>query len=599
MVNPEKYVVLDVETNGISCVRYDLLSISLYLPDKEKKYTRFLPLELNDEVFTTSINGITKSKLKKLKSLSQEEVDSLEKEFELDRRTILTFSNLDEKFIMKYFVRHGLQGAEKWNFYDIKHDIISSRFSHGQVTKDNLCMFFGIPGVKKVHSGINDCVLEWRLFEKLDNKPIFIIDGSVFRIPKNYIIPVSYLVGYRNFRYHVNIPELTIKKERIKSFRISNIEKFQTNLNGFIIEDVIDVLVKADEQNNRDFLIENKNKLEFIGNMLWETNTIHVYVNSDGTIRFFDPQYREEEKKVNSQIKILKRELSDVAEYIKEDIFKSKKVMAQEMSVNEGVLALCDLSTEDAVLEMKTYEIDNWDDYKLQLYYEAKGRDTYCMTIDWHKTNKSIQINFYRIDLTLNGFSIEKNARADRIKRQTEMLNRAMNNENLEVIKYLENTLPVTIRCNKCNNTFEKKVRSITESSGVKCPYCELPVRKRKAMVKNVHRSVKVDLSVKKKEYPYKKNDIEKLSVLNLHALSPKYRLLTEYLRINGEPIIELSISDIENLIRRELPESARSNKYFWGNYSYSEIGRCWLAAGYIVKTANLEDETVVFEKEG
>ena len=121
MVNPEKYVVLDVETNGISCVRYDLLSISLYMPDKNKKYTRFLPLELNDRIFTTSINGITKSNLKKQKPLSQVEVDSLEREFELDKRAVLTYSNLDEKFIMKYFVRHGLQGAEKWNFYDIKH----------------------------------------------------------------------------------------------------------------------------------------------------------------------------------------------------------------------------------------------------------------------------------------------------------------------------------------------------------------------------------------------------------------------------------------------------------------------------------------------
>lgn len=99
MVSPEKYVVLDVETNGISCIKYDLLSISFYMSDKKKKYTRLLPLELNDKVYTTEINGIKKSMLKKQKHLTQKEVDSLIKRFELDKRVILTYSNLDEKFI--------------------------------------------------------------------------------------------------------------------------------------------------------------------------------------------------------------------------------------------------------------------------------------------------------------------------------------------------------------------------------------------------------------------------------------------------------------------------------------------------------------------
>ena len=361
---------------------------------------------------------------------------------------------------------------------------------------------------------------------------------------------------------------------------------------------MIDVLVGAEEQNNSSFLIENKSKSEFIGSMFWEMNTVDVFVNSDGTISFFDPRYRKEEKKVNSQIEILKSELSDVVDYIKKDIFKSKKVLSQEMSVDEGVLALCDLSTEDAVLEIKTYEIDNWDDYKLQLYYEAKGREMYCMTVDWDRASKSVQINFYRIDLVLNGFSMKKNARADRVKRQTEMLNRAMNNENLEVIKYFENTLPVTIRCNKCNNTFEKKVRSITESSGVKCPYCGPSARYTKASIKNIGLSVMPNSTARKKERSYKTKDNEGLSVLNSYDLSPKYRLLAEYLRKNGKTIIELSVDDIERIVGRQLPKGARSNRYFWGNYTYSEIGRCWLAVGYIVKAVNLNDETIVFEKE-
>ena len=59
-----RYVVLDVETNGLSSLRDDLLSISIYKPDDGELYDRFLPLELAKKVFTTHINGITKNDLK-------------------------------------------------------------------------------------------------------------------------------------------------------------------------------------------------------------------------------------------------------------------------------------------------------------------------------------------------------------------------------------------------------------------------------------------------------------------------------------------------------------------------------------------------------
>lgn len=65
-----KYVVLDVETNGLSSLKHDLLSISIYKPDEDKIYERFLPLELNDKVYTTKINGITKKKVKKRKTVN-------------------------------------------------------------------------------------------------------------------------------------------------------------------------------------------------------------------------------------------------------------------------------------------------------------------------------------------------------------------------------------------------------------------------------------------------------------------------------------------------------------------------------------------------
>ncbi len=101
----KKYVVLDVETNGLSSLHDDLLSVSIYKQDDNKMFDRFLPLELNSSIYTTHINGITKKKLKGSKPFSQEEIDNIIKEFELDKRIILTYGDLDERFIKNYLKR--------------------------------------------------------------------------------------------------------------------------------------------------------------------------------------------------------------------------------------------------------------------------------------------------------------------------------------------------------------------------------------------------------------------------------------------------------------------------------------------------------------
>ena len=102
IMDKSKYVVLDVETNGLSSLKHDLLSISIYKPDDEKFYDRFLPLELNDFVETYWINGIDEELLADKEPLTQEEFDQIIFDFELESRTILTFGSIDEKFIKNY-----------------------------------------------------------------------------------------------------------------------------------------------------------------------------------------------------------------------------------------------------------------------------------------------------------------------------------------------------------------------------------------------------------------------------------------------------------------------------------------------------------------
>ena len=122
-IDSKKYIVLDVETNGLSSKENDLLSISLYKPDDEKTYDRFLPLELEDVVWTTHINGITEEMLKDKLPLTQEEFDTLIDDFELGERTILHYGRIDETFLKNYLKRHKINGFEKLSFYNFKHDI--------------------------------------------------------------------------------------------------------------------------------------------------------------------------------------------------------------------------------------------------------------------------------------------------------------------------------------------------------------------------------------------------------------------------------------------------------------------------------------------
>ena len=166
-IDKSKYVVLDVETNGLSSISCDLLSISIYSPDNQKVYNRFLPLELNDCVLTTGINGITEEMLLNKPALNQEEFNTLINDFDLENRIILHYGAIDEKFIKNYLKRKKIKGFENLKFYNIKHNIISSKFSEGNITKDNLCELYNIENVTKIHSGINDCILEWKLFEKM------------------------------------------------------------------------------------------------------------------------------------------------------------------------------------------------------------------------------------------------------------------------------------------------------------------------------------------------------------------------------------------------------------------------------------------------
>lgn len=490
----KKYVVLDVETNGLSSLNDDLLSVSIYKPDDNKILNRFLPLELDFDVYTTDKNGITKEMLKDAKPFSQKEINTIIAEFELDKRIILTFGNLDEKFIRNYLKRKKLKGYERMNFYNFKHDIISSPFTGGNITKDNLCRIYGINNIKEVHSGENDCLLEWQLFKKMNGNKLLVTNNKVFELNDNYIIPASYLSIYPNFKYCFNdFPRLEYTFKIVKEIiiNIDKIKKFDTNINGITIEHLINTLLNVKKINSDKFLKENKSKLKYIGKLPSAYREIIVKLNSDGTVTALGKKDEEKVKEVNKSMEEMKKKIQPLIEYIKNTIFENKEIFSQELVISKDkkVLALCDLSNKKSVLEIKTFPFINIEKMKYQLYYESNGRNCYVMNTKWDRHHKQLIFVISKVDFYLKE---DKNA-----KKKNEILNQKEQTFNIEEIltlnkkdykkrmkcKYIEFIgfderlkMLVNLHCKKCDKVWRTTYQYMLEIK--ECPFCKGKTKK-------------------------------------------------------------------------------------------------------------------------
>lgn len=468
IVNPSKYVVLDVETNGLSSSKHDLLSISIFKPDTKEVYNRFLPLELNSVVVTTRYNGIRTKDLVGLLPLSQKEVDEIIRAFDLKNRTILTYGALDERFMVKYFQRHHLQGIDYFAFYNFKHEIISSKYSKGVVTKDNLCNLYGIDGVHSIHSGINDCILEWKLFECMNGHHLLVSDNNVFEFNDEYIVPAGYISSYPNFKYYLpNLPRITCDSKIVFSLQIkdNNLMKFPTNFNGLILEHLINSMLNVYTIHSEKELLENKKKLKFVGKLPSYIDYAPVIFNPDGSITATHPLDQELVRKMNKVIDILKASFAPLVDFIANDIFNGQKIYSQELVVNsdEKILAKCDLSNERAVLEIKATSHSTVQDYSEQLYYEANGRKCYVLLTDWDSFPKRIIYNIHEIEFLINEPRSVRQVFLENAKKKIET-------EEIELIEYTNIKSPVKLRCKKCGNEWNSSYK--TAIMHRPCPNC-------------------------------------------------------------------------------------------------------------------------------
>lgn len=467
-----KYVVLDVETNGLSSLKDDLLSISIYKPDDKKTYNRFLPLELSQNINTTHINGITKKDLKNTIPLNQKEVDELIQIFELDKRVILTYGSLDEKFIKNYFKRKNIYGFEIMTFYNYKKDIISSRFSEGNITKDNLCTLFKIKNVQKTHTGVNDCVLEWELFKKINEKKLFITNNKVFEMSDDYIIPVSYLNTHPSLSNYIgNLPNIIYNQKIIKEFKITSkkIKKFPTNFNGVIIEQLINTMLNVEEIDSKSFLYENKSKLNYIGTLPSTCDIIPISFHSDGTIKTIRNQDKQLEKEINVSLNVIKKEIKPLIQFISKEIFHGQKIFSQELVVHpeNKILAICDLSTPDIVMEIKTNDNTNdINNIKNQLFYESNGRACYLLQTDWSQMPNNLCFIISKITFEIG----------EPKKKSWQQFQDKIKNKNIIVTKYVNKNTKVKLQCKLCNYEWESSCTSIIKLPV--CPSCNSIVQK-------------------------------------------------------------------------------------------------------------------------
>ena len=393
------YVVLDVETNGLSKKNDDLLSISIYDPLRKICYNRFLPLDMQPSIATSYINGINDSDLKDKLHINQAEANKIVEFFDLKNRTLLVYGpdDFDSLFVQNYFQRQGLTGFEGLKFENIKRHIPSGAFDlAGSASKDNMCKLFGIDGVEEVHSGLNDCLLEWKLFEKfIEYKPIR-IGNKYYKFNKDYVVPVTVLIQNPKIYQYTDIPIRYVLGNVKQVFHydisektLNKIKRFDTNITGISLENIIYASLGAIEQDNSSFLIKNKMQLEKIATIERNINEIPITIREDGLVEAVEEKDKEFIEEVNDVALAIKNELKSTFEFIKNKVFVNEEILSQELvlSENDRVLALCDLSSKSAVMEIKTVSpsVNNigYLDPKItyQLFYQAKKRSAYYLHI--------------------------------------------------------------------------------------------------------------------------------------------------------------------------------------------------------------------------
>ena len=121
-------------------------------------------------------------------------------------------------------------------------------------------------------------------------------------------------------------------------------------------------------------------------------------------------------------------------------------------------------------------------------------------------------------------------------------------------------------------------------------------------IVKILNRIESLECKVAELEACIKKQDNSKPHILERPAfpvgeVSGKYKALTEYLYESWERKIELSYTQIEDILGFDLPPTAYKLPFsYWANTKTHSYASSWLAIGYKAKV--MDNQKIIFERD-
>ncbi|MEO7027539.1 MAG: hypothetical protein ABI056_08295 [Caulobacteraceae bacterium] len=77
-----------------------------------------------------------------------------------------------------------------------------------------------------------------------------------------------------------------------------------------------------------------------------------------------------------------------------------------------------------------------------------------------------------------------------------------------------------------------------------------------------------------------------------------RYEPLTRYLESRADDAVMLSFAEVEKLIRRPLPDSARKHQAWWANTGSHSHAAAWLRPGWRTSHVSLQRERVTLARE-
>jgi hypothetical protein len=76
-----------------------------------------------------------------------------------------------------------------------------------------------------------------------------------------------------------------------------------------------------------------------------------------------------------------------------------------------------------------------------------------------------------------------------------------------------------------------------------------------------------------------------------------RYTPLTDFLRAQATRNVRLTFGDIERVLGRKLPASARRHQAWWSNTKTHSYAKAWMDIGWRTRALDLASESIVFER--